>query len=554
MLATVLRPMRRRRMTPAFVSALLALVLFAGVAGADEATLRGAMQALPEGQGHSWLISELERFYAGADFRPAWLEGGRPRRQALQALDILRRAGEDGLDAGDYAAEALAERFAVAAARPLAEQDAARLDVALSAALLRWLRDVGAGRVNPRALGVLIESPPESSGFAGRLRRALDGDDLAGLAAAAPPSYPSYQRLRQALAEYRRLAAELPAPSLPPLRKLEPGMPYAGLAELQRLLVALGDLPEAAPLPARYEGELVEAVRRFQARHGLDADGILGAQSFAQLNMPLAHRVRQIELALERLRWLPPLRAEKLVAINIPEFRLRGLEVREGRALRRLAMNVVVGRAAVTQTPVFMGALRQIEYNPWWNVPASITRNEIVAKLRRDPGYLAREGMEIVGGAVDRDADGRIDEAGLVALRRGELRLRQRPGPRNALGRIKFVLPNDMDIYLHDTPSRALFARSRRDFSHGCIRVEDPAALAMFLLEGQAEGGEARVRAALESGISSAVRLAKPVPVIVFYATAVAEEDGRVLFLPDIYRHDEALARALRARPRPAYQ
>ncbi len=518
----------------------------------DGAAVRSLLVAAVQataGRGNAYRLRELaERFYAETGFVPAWFEGTAPRRQAQQVLDLLQGAESHGLDPADYDAARLAERLRGAGgARGVAPAEAASIDVALSLALLRWLSDVHAGRVSPRELRVLIDPRQERLDLVKAVREAIVADRLPELAAVAAPRMRTYARLREALARYRLLAGELAANSLPAVRKLEPGMPYAGLAALHRLLVALGDLPPSAPLPSGYEGELVEAVRRFQARHGLEADGVIGRKSFEQLNAPLAQRVRQIELALERLRWLPRLLPEKAVVINIPEFRLRALEVRDGAAAVRLGMNVIVGRALVTQTPMFIGTMRYIEFSPYWNVPASIARKEIIPKLRRDPAYLAREEMEFVGaggGGVTTE----VSEENLVALERGELRVRQRPGPRNAMGGIKFVLPNDMDVYLHHTPSVRLFAQSRRDFSHGCIRVEAPVDLAKFVLEGQQEWNEERILAAMAAGTPAITRLARPLPVVVFYTTALVEDDGRVFFLPDIYGHDRALERALKER------
>jgi murein L,D-transpeptidase YcbB/YkuD len=312
-------------------------------------------------------------------------------------------------------------------------------------------------------------------------------------------------------------------------------------------LAALGDLADAAPhaAPERLDGALVDALRSFQQRHGLEADGVLGRATVAALDVPPARRVRQLELALERLRWTPLLRAPRMIVVNIPEFVLRAYEVEpDGRVQVRLESRVIVGKALDTRTPLLEEDLRHIEFQPFWNVPPSIARKELVPRLRREPGYWSREGFEFVG-AVGA-ADPVLSAEKLQAVLDGRLRIRQRPGPRNALGDIKFVFPNRESIYLHHTPSVGLFARARRDFSHGCIRVEQPAALAAFALQGVAGWDEARVQRAMgDEELPSTVHLAQHIPVLIAYGTALVKQ-GRAFFYEDLYGHDHALDAALR--------
>lgn len=529
-------------------SLIAGMLLVAAAPVAADPAVSALIESLPDepvsGSARAADRAALERFYS-PDFAEVWLTDGAPNRHARQALDLLREAESHGLDPADYDLPALSER--VRRADGLGPQEAAELEVALTRALFRFLADLHGGRVEPKAVQQDTQLPRNELDAAQRVRDALDADRLSVLAVDAAPSFPMYGRLREALARYRALARSEPREPLPATAKLRPGMPYAGLSRLRRRLTLLGDLPASAPMPVRYQGEIVEAVRRFQARHGLDADGVVGRTTFEALNVPLSRRVRQLELALERMRWIPPLDAERAIAVNIPEFRLRAFELGDGTARIRLAMNVIVGRALDTRTPVFVKDMQYIEFSPYWNVPPSIAKGEILPKLRRDPGYLAREGMEFLGTRGERRVSTAVTPANLEALARGELQVRQRPGPKNALGDVKFVFPNNLNIYLHHTSAPALFKRARRDFSHGCIRVEDPVALAKFLLEGRPEWTEERIRRAMEAGKATTARLAEPVPVVIFYATALVEEDGRVLFLPDIYGHDEALDRALKA-------
>jgi murein L,D-transpeptidase YcbB/YkuD len=313
--------------------------------------------------------------------------------------------------------------------------------------------------------------------------------------------------------------------------------------------VTYGDLAaEAATLssPEVFEGALVDAVRRFQVRHGLEPDGIVGARTEAALRVPLRTRVRQIELALERLRWLPDIGEQRVIALNIPMFHLWTWDTVTPRGTPSLGMRAIVGRALRTQTPVFVQEMRYVVFRPDWNVPLSILRNETLPALARDPEYLTRHQMEIVRGAgagavpVPDTADNR------ALLRQGVLRLRQRPGPHNALGLVKFVFPNDANVYMHGTPAQELFSQSRRDFSHGCVRVEDPVALATWVLQGEPQWTRERVLQAMAGPRSQRVDLSRPIQVILFYSTAAFMPDtGAVHFADDIYRHDLRLDPAL---------
>ena len=287
-------------------------------------------------------------------------------------------------------------------------------------------------------------------------------------------------------------------------------------------------------------------MRRFQGRHGLDQDGVVGAGTLAQLEVAPPARARQIELALERLRWTPLLQARRMIVINLPEFMLRAYEVHgDGSIEVRLESRVVVGKALDTRTPVFDEDMRFIEFSPYWNVPPSIARHETIPRIRREPDYFGRMGFEFV------HPDGRVDTslapALLDAVMAGAARIRQRPGPENALGDIKFVFPNRSNIYLHHTPAVQLFGRGRRDYSHGCIRVEKPVELAEFVLQGMPGWDRERIETEMQRGESRTLRLAQAVPVLISYGTTVVKGD-QTYFFDDIYGHDRVLDAALRQR------
>lgn len=526
-------------------------VLAPGVASAIRAAINGDRNSL-----HGLLTpserEQLAALYNADAFAPLWVDvSGRPNRDARDAVQLLNRAANEGLDPADYRA-ALLERLAGSlTATPTPRVfDIAIFDVSLSANTLRYLRQLHTGRVDPRAIGFRMTVPPDDHDVAALLRSALATHRLNEAAGELTPPLALYRALRSMLARYRSLAAD-PTLENPPLTAsaVRPGQPYAGLGTLHRWLVSLGDLPADVPASAElstYDGAIVEGVTRFQVRHGLDPDGVLGKNTQAALRVPLAWRARQIELSLERLRWLPHLGTERLIAVNIPMFHLWGWDSIPANGAPSFGMSVIVGRSLNTQTPVFVEEMRYLIFRPYWNIPASITRHEILPALERDSDYLRRQDMEIVAGAGDDARPVGVTAETLAQVRQGTLRVRQRPGTKNALGLVKFVFPNDANVYLHGTPAPQLFSRLRRDFSHGCVRVEDPVTLAEWALKGQDDWTRDRIMSAMNANQSRRVNLAQPIQVILFYITAVVmPEDGTIQFAEDIYRHDTKLDHAL---------
>ncbi len=322
--------------------------------------------------------------------------------------------------------------------------------------------------------------------------------------------------------------------------KVEAGKSWVGIPQVAARLRVFGDLGEAAPVEGTvYAPILVSAVKRFQERHGLANDGVIGAGTIKALNVSLAARVRQIELAMERMRWLPALSNRPNVFVNVALYRLWATDPTTGE--EPLRMNVVVGQSLNHQTPIFVEKMEYVIFRPFWNPPPRITVNEIVPKARRDPSYLAREDMEIVASAADNAPAFEPTPENLSQVVAGRLHLRQKPGPRNSLGLAKFIFPNDEDVYMHGTPAQQLFSRVRRDFSHGCIRVEDPARFAAWVLRDQPAWTPEKIEAAMQGEKPTQANLKQPLTVVIFYDTVHVNSEAVVFFVEDIYGHDRAL-------------
>jgi L,D-transpeptidase YcbB len=495
----------------------------------------------------------LGRLYEAAGYVPLWFTtGGDLRGVGKEALDILARAESEGLRPDDYAASRLDSLArTIEDQRDADPQSVARLDAGLSLAVLRYLRHLHVGRVNPRGVGLEMDPPSERHDVVTLLRGALEDGSLKGTVEQLAPPLVQYRRVRDALAHYRGRVGDTAEAALRLRVPLKPGDSASGLDALARRLLLTGDLPNAgAAAPLKYEGALVEAVKRFQTRHGLASEGVLGKETLAGLNVPLSWRVRQLELALERLRWISDLSGEPFLMVNIPMFEVTAWESPWASGAPSFRTGVIVGKALDTETPVFQDEMRYIIFRPYWNIPPGITEEEVIPAIETDRNYLKKNNMEIVDGQGD-DAKS-LGEKGvnLDDVARGRLRIRQRPGPENALGLIKFVFPNNQNIYLHATPAEQLFDRTRRDFSHGCVRVEDPVGLAAWVLRDQPEWTPERITEAMNGEeISRRVNLTRPLPVILFYTTAVVEPDGMVRFAGDIYGQDRTLDRALGQAP-----
>ncbi|MFV9474640.1 L,D-transpeptidase family protein [Advenella sp. RU8] len=475
----------------------------------------------------------------------SWFDGNRPVRQTQQAIALLEQAGLQGLNPADYPTQSLKQQLAQAKGGQLSSEQVARLDNNISRVMRAYVKDLKNGRVDPASVKQKFNRIPITDAQADALlQNALQQDNLASLPESITSPIPMYGSLLKVLAHYKTLvgnpAWQTPLPSLKG-NGLKPGQPYAGLAVVQARLEALGDLSPGAAVPAVYDSRLVQGIKNFQERHGLEPDGVIGKGTLEQLAVTPGQRVRQIEISLERLRWTPLTTHPRMIVVNVPEFILRGYNVKMGKIEPQIEMKVIVGKAFNTSTPLFDGEMKFIEFSPYWNIPPSIARSETIPRLRRDPGYLSRQGMEFVlGNGVSTV----VSEANINAVLAGKARIRQRPGPQNALGDIKFIFPNNMSIFLHHTPSVGLFDRTRRDFSHGCIRVEAPVELAQFILVNQPEWTAPRIKSAMEARKSNTIKLEEPIPVVLAYSTVVVK-NNKTYFFPDLYGQDKLLNQAL---------
>jgi murein L,D-transpeptidase YcbB/YkuD len=489
----------------------------------------------------------LINFYQPLNWEFAWTRGGHVTPQARAVITLFEKADSKGINAVDYDGSRWDARLRVLNGR-VSDADLGRFDVAVSISLMRYISDLHIGRINPRNLRFDLDIESKKYYLPKLLTDIKESADPASVLAQIEPPYPEYRRLQNVLAMYRRVAAESAnEPSLPEKATVKVGETYPQAAQLARMLQRVGDLPASVKVDAKrplYSADLADGVKKFQARHGLEASGTLGPKTLHQLNVPLGFRVKQIEWALERWRWAPMQFDTPPIIVNIPEYTLHAWDDSGKPALE---MRVVVGKAYQHQTPVFAAEMKYVVLRPYWNVPPSIQSAELVPKLAKSANYLARNGYEVVtadGAVVTSDS---VDASTLGRLLSGELQVRQKPGANNALGLVKFMFPNQNNVYLHSTPSQELFSRTRRDFSHGCIRVEFPVKLATWVLRNLPEWTPERIEKAMKNGEPTQVNLKKPIPIMIIYTTASVDESGVVRFFEDIYGHDTTLENALAA-------
>ncbi len=474
----------------------------------------------------------LSKAYGARDFKPIW--DSRP--EAAQVLaSVLAEAGSHGIDPTVFHAATITSAIADLATDPTER------DVLLTDGFLRYASAMGAGRADPKSLDPDWALPAPVIDPQAMLVAAITGQDMAGALAAIPPKAPEYRRLRDALKRYRELEQAGGWNKIAAEATLKKGDSGDVVRQLRRRLVAEGYVL-ASTESNEFDDDLDKALRVFQARHGIVLDGQVGKGTLAALNISAGERVAQIRVNLERWRGTPRDLPARRIVVNVPSASL----VAYDNDVPALTMRVVVG-AKDHPTPAFLGRISSVLYNPPWNVPYSIAQKEIYPKVRADPNYLARNhyilrdrAEDPYGKEVDWRRSGAVYSMG---------RVQQLPGPDNALGQIKFEVFNSFDVYLHDTPSR-FFGRAIRALSHGCVRVENPKDLALFVLGGQPGGSMEDITQGIAGGETKRVGLAKPVTVYLFYWTTFVDEDGTIEFREDLYGRDRKLLTVMEGRPR----
>lgn len=492
----------------------------------------------------------LSGFHKDRVFQPAWSTEEGPRAQATSLVKAIHGAILEGLEPEGYHLATietlLAEvRHNIATNRSLEPDKLADLDLLLTDAFLLYGSHLSAGRVNPETIRSEWFIKNRELDLVEILQSALDEDQIEEALETLPPQHAGYARLKRALLQYRAIMRRGGWKVLPSGQMLR-GNRGVRVAALRSRLIVSGDLDESTDDHSLFDQVLEQGVRRFQKRHGLDIDGIVGPATLAALNVPVEEHIRQIKVNMERWRMLPHDFGRRYILVNIPNFELGVVE--DDQIL--MTMRVVVGRTS-RRTPVFSGTMTYMELNPYWHIPPTIAREDILANIWKDPEYLLKTNIRVFKNwkaqAPEINPDS-IDWSQITA-KNLSFKLRQEPGPSNALGRIKFMFPNKFDVYLHDTPARALFKKTKRSSSSGCIRVEKPIELAEYLLRDDPKWTHEEILAAINSNKRQVVLIREPIAVHVLYRTAWVDEDDTIHFRDDIYGRDKMLDEALNERP-----
>ena len=490
----------------------------------------------------------LIQLYQANAMRPIWLGKDRPEKNLNDVLTILLNVADDGLNPANYDAQALQLYIHKVMEQPeVSAQTLAAYDLALSISLIRFCHDLELGRIDPRNFNY---PPPYGSKAASNLvdviKTHLQRQTIADLPFDLAPKLKQYQLLKQALSFYRQQAVTSPKVFRFTMA-LHPGEHDPQLPEMRLRLLEMGQLtPEemagSADAETLYDDIAKTAVMRLQQQQGLNADGFIGKQTLALINQTAKDKITLIELAMERLRWLPKMPEGRQIFVNIPAFQLWAFNSLEDE--NPLSMKVVVGKSKENQTPILWESMKYMEFMPYWNIPRSILDKEIRPKIQSDKQFLNKQSIEFVEYQIDDPEE--IDENGVIhQLKHSFLRARQLPGNKNPLGKVKFIFPNKDDVYMHDTPARGAFSRDRRDLSHGCVRVSDAGKLAEFVLKNQQGWDKETIQQAMMGDKTQHVSLKTSIPVMFYYTTAYAGQDNKLRFYPDIYGYDEQLQSAI---------
>jgi L,D-transpeptidase YcbB len=493
-------------------------------------------------------------FYDDRNYEVAWTRDGAPTAASTAFIQQFQDAAAKGLIPDDYDAPRWADR--VQALKSKSPDAISLFDVAMTVNVMRYISDLRIGRVNPSHFNFEVPVQDKKYDLAEFVSdNAVDANDanaVPKLIATVEPDSDEYRKTEAALAHYLDLAKQQAQANEEPLptvtKAVAVGGAYPDLAGLESRLQLEGDLaPTTAtprpPPPSVFNATLSAAVKNYQHRHGITEDGTLTPQTIKSLNVPMNLRVAQLQDSLERWRWLPEPYLHARLMVNLPEFVLRGYDPDHK---LDFTMRVVVGKVmGEHQTPVFTHMMKYLVFRPYWSVPVDIARKELVPHIQASHGYLASKNFEVTNnkGIVQTDYTAK-------QVAQGGVMVREKPGPKNSLGLVKFIFPNQYDIYLHSTPAVSLFERSRRDFSHGCIRVQKPADLAAWVLEGQGDWDMDKVEEAMNNGTDNrTVSLKTPLPIVIFYLTAIVEEDGQAHFFDDIYGYDEEMQKVFSKGP-----
>jgi L,D-transpeptidase YcbB len=493
--------------------------------------------------------SEVAKVYESNGYSLLWVQNGRVRPQGLAVIQLLQNANAKGLDPEDYDGSRWQARVLRLSQSP-SEQDMVSFDTALTVSAIRYIRAVHCGRVNPKAFNFQLDMEGKQLPLAEFLQtQVVNAADPAAEIQKMEPPFLGYRKLLALLPVYEGYARQVDGKKLPTITKtVHPGQSYPGLVQLGKFLQAIGDVPSGAQLDLNatiYQGAVVDGVKHYQDRHGENPTGNLDSRTINELNTAPADRIRQIKLTLERWRWLPHSFAQPPVVVNLPEYRVRAMNPDGTVAFYK---NVIIGKAYGHKSPVFEKEIQYVVFRPYWEVTPSIQRNEIVPHIQKDPNYIAKHNFEVVTPKGEVVTDNQVSPEVLEGIKSLRMMVRQKPGDTNSLGLVKIIFPNPENVYLHGTDAPELFTQDVRDFSHGCIRVQNPADLVAWVLRNNPGWDLERVKATMNGEKNNLqVNLTTRIPVLIVYGTATVNEENQIRFFDDIYGYDAELEKALAA-------